>query len=213
MKAGFKLKEVLLMKGFRLKWIILLSFCSATLVMASCTKKSIKMDETTEPTTAAPEMKTSEKPDESYEVVTRRDKETAQRGGVQRTAALSESELELRLREEVQIFESEPIYFDFDKWELRPDARDILKKKAEWLRINLAFSIRIEGHCDERGTSEYNLALGDRRADVVMKFLMALGIPSERISAISYGEENPVDPRPTEEGWALNRRAEFKLIE
>jgi peptidoglycan-associated lipoprotein len=213
MKAGFKLKEVLSMRGFRLKWFILVSFCSAILVMTSCTKKSVKMEEVTEPTTAASEMKTTEKPDESYGVAKRPAPEDAQRTEVQRLAKLREQEREDRYREEIRLFESEPIYFDFDKWELRPDARDILTKKAEWLRVNLAFSIRIEGHCDERGTSEYNLALGDRRANTVMKFLMALGISNERISTLSYGEEKPADPRPTEEGWALNRRAEFRLIE
>ena len=201
------------MKGFQHIWIILVSFCLAILVMTSCTKKSIKMDEVTEPTTAAPEMKTSEKPGESYEVTRRPVPEDAKRTEVQNLARLREQEREDLYREEIRLFESEPIYFDFDRWELRPEARDILTKKAAWLRTNLAFSIRIEGHCDERGTSEYNLALGDRRADAAMKFLMALGISSERISTLSYGEEKPADPRPTEEAWAMNRRAEFKLIE
>ena len=201
------------MKGFRLKWFILVSVCLAILVMTSCTKKSVKMEESAEPTTGAPEMKTSEKSDESYGVAKRPVPEDAQRTEVQRLARLREQELEDRYREEIRLFEAEPIYFDFDAWELSPDAREILSKKAKWLRANLAFSIRIEGHCDERGTSEYNLALGERRADAAMKFLMALGISGERISALSYGEEKPVDPRPTEEGWALNRRAEFKLIE
>ena len=116
------------------------------------------------------------------------------------------------LLKEVRLFESEPIYFDFDESDLKPAARAILTKKAAWLRVNLQYSVRIEGYCDERGTSEYNLALGERRADVAKRFLIALGISEKRLSTISFGEEKPADPRHTEEAWAKNRRDEFKLI-
>jgi peptidoglycan-associated lipoprotein len=109
-------------------------------------------------------------------------------------------------------FENEKIYFDFDKSDLKAEAQVILKKKADWLRENPAYSLRIEGNCDERGTNEYNLALGDRRANAAKKFLVALGIDEARIITISYGEERPADPAHNEEAWAKNRRDEFKLM-
>ena len=103
----------------------------------------------------------------------------------------------------------EDIYFEFDKSTLTPSAQDNLLRKAEWLRENADATITIEGNCDERGTNEYNLALGDRRAESAKSFLVDLGIDSARISTISYGEERPVDPRHNEEAWAKNRRDHF----
>ena len=103
----------------------------------------------------------------------------------------------------------EDIYFEFDKSTLTPSAQDNLLRKAEWLRENADATITIEGNCDERGTNEYNLALGDRRAESAKAFLVDLGIDSARISTISYGEERPVDPRHNEEAWAKNRRDHF----
>jgi peptidoglycan-associated lipoprotein len=104
------------------------------------------------------------------------------------------------------------IYFDFDKYNLKPPAIKKLDKTADWLSKNPSVRIRIEGHCDERGTNEYNLALGDRRANSAKKYLVNLGISPERISTISYGEERPVDPGHNEAAWAKNRRDEFKII-
>jgi peptidoglycan-associated lipoprotein len=103
----------------------------------------------------------------------------------------------------------EDIYFDFDKSTLTPAAQDNLLRKAEWLRENSDATVTIEGHCDERGTNEYNLALGDRRAESAKAFLIDLGIDPSRLTTISYGEERPVDPRNMEEAWAKNRRDHF----
>jgi len=103
----------------------------------------------------------------------------------------------------------EDIYFDFDKSTLTPAAQDNLLRKAEWLRENSDATATIEGHCDERGTNEYNLALGDRRAESAKAFLIDLGIDPARLTTISYGEERPVDPRHNEEAWAKNRRDHF----
>lgn len=103
----------------------------------------------------------------------------------------------------------EDIYFDFDRAFLSAMAQENLKRKAEWLLANQAATVTIEGHCDERGTSEYNLALGERRAESAKSFLLDLGIAAKRLSTVSYGEEKPVDPRSTEEAWAKNRRAHF----
>jgi peptidoglycan-associated lipoprotein len=108
------------------------------------------------------------------------------------------------------VFESsllKDIRFDFDKYDIRPGDALILKENAELLKKYHKVKIQIEGHCDERGTSEYNLALGERRANSTKKYLTSLGISPERISTISYGKESPLDPGHNEEAWAKNRRA------
>jgi peptidoglycan-associated lipoprotein len=124
---------------------------------------------------------------------------------------------EQRLREERatmaarERFENQDIHFEFDKSSLLPEAQAILRDKAGYLTANPGVSVIIEGHCDERGTNEYNMALGDRRAASAKGFLVDLGIESGRLTTISYGEEKPVDPASNEEAWAKNRRAHFVI--
>jgi peptidoglycan-associated lipoprotein len=101
------------------------------------------------------------------------------------------------------------IYFDFDRADLRPDARDTLKANAQWLKDNPAATVQIEGHCDERGTAEYNIALGARRAQAAKDYLVTLGIPEQRMSTISYGQEVPVCTEHNEECWQKNRHDRF----
>lgn len=101
------------------------------------------------------------------------------------------------------------VFFDFDKSDVRDDARDTLKANADWIKAHPAAKVQIEGHCDERGTNEYNLALGERRANAVKKYLSSLGVEADRLYTISYGEELPIDPGHAEEAWAKNRRAHF----
>jgi len=111
---------------------------------------------------------------------------------------------------EGQVFESyllKDIHFDFDKYDIRPGDAEILKENAALLLKHSNVKIQIEGHCDERGTEQYNLALGERRANSTKKYLLSLGIAADRISTISYGEERPVDLGYNEEAWAKNRRA------
>lgn len=103
------------------------------------------------------------------------------------------------------------VYFDFDSAELRPDCRETLKRNAEYLKSNSNLTVLVEGHCDERGTTEYNLALGQRRASRVRDYYSKLGIPLKRIATISYGEERPLDPNHSEAAWAKNRRADTKV--
>lgn len=103
------------------------------------------------------------------------------------------------------------ILFPFDQFSLSDEARAILQKNADWLRSHREARILIEGHCDERGTVEYNLALGERRAQSVKDYLVNLGIPEDRLSIISYGKEKPFALGQTEEAWAQNRRAHFLL--
>jgi len=101
------------------------------------------------------------------------------------------------------------IYFDFDQYTLASQSRKVLAGHAQKLKENPAVKIQIEGHCDERGTIEYNLSLGERRAATVKQYLVNSAISEWRISTISYGKERPVDLRHNEEAWALNRRAVF----
>lgn len=101
------------------------------------------------------------------------------------------------------------VHFDFDKYEIRPDDAKTLDANAAWLKSNGGNLVLIEGHCDERGTNEYNLALGERRAKATMNYLVSQGIQANRITIISYGEERPACTEKTEACWAKNRRANF----
>ncbi len=103
------------------------------------------------------------------------------------------------------------IFFEFDSSTLSAEAESILRDKAEWMRRNPSLTIVIEGHCDNRGTTEYNLALGERRAESVKGFLIDLGIADTRIRTISYGEERPLARGDNEAAWAKNRRAHFEF--
>lgn len=104
------------------------------------------------------------------------------------------------------------ILFDFDSADLRGDAKTTLNDNAAQIRQHAPLAVRIEGHCDERGTTEYNLALGDRRARAARDYMVSLGIPANRLRTISYGKERPVDPGHNEAAWGQNRRAEFVFI-
>lgn len=99
------------------------------------------------------------------------------------------------------------IHFDFDRYNLKPEEIEILSQHARQLKQNPNTKVLIEGHCDERGTIEYNLALGERRSNSVKNFLIKYGIGSDRLSTISYGKERPIDPAHNPEAWAKNRRA------
>jgi peptidoglycan-associated lipoprotein len=107
----------------------------------------------------------------------------------------------------------QPIYFDFDKSFVRDDAKAVMKANAEWLKANPKAKVRIEGNCDERGTIEYNQALGQRRAASAKKYLTDMGVSGKRLSLISYGKEKPVCTESTEDCWQKNRRAELVAAE
>jgi peptidoglycan-associated lipoprotein len=114
-----------------------------------------------------------------------------------------------------EVFETKllkDIHFDFDKYDIRREDEAVLKENAGFLKNNPKIKVQIEGHCDERGTVEYNLALGERRASNTKKYLVSLGIPSDRISAISYGKERPLDKGHHEQAWAKNRRAHIIVL-
>jgi peptidoglycan-associated lipoprotein len=104
------------------------------------------------------------------------------------------------------------IHFDFDKYNIRPEEAEVLRENSALLRKYPVMKFQVEGHCDERGTGEYNLALGERRANSIKNYLVSLGIEPGRIATISYGEERPFDQRHTEEAWAKNRRGHFVIL-
>lgn len=105
------------------------------------------------------------------------------------------------------------VFFEFDRYDLNADARATLRANADWLKNNPTSRVEIEGHCDERGTNEYNLALGAKRAQAAREFLSTLGIGADRLSTISYGEEIPVCKEPNESCWKQNRRARFVIVQ
>ncbi|MGA9109788.1 MAG: peptidoglycan-associated lipoprotein Pal, partial [Smithella sp.] len=103
------------------------------------------------------------------------------------------------------------MHFAFDSFVIEPQYRNILRKDADYLISNSRVKVTIEGHCDERGTSEYNMALGQHRADEVKKYLVNLGVDGKSMTTISYGKEKPLDPGHDEDAWAKNRRAHFEV--
>jgi peptidoglycan-associated lipoprotein len=178
--------------------IVMLIFCVSLLFMAGCTKKTVSKDEglvTGERKAAPAEVKPAPavkpSPQESRDLALRRD-------------AAADNEV-AKARE----IEFEDIRFAYDKAVIEPAAREVLKSVAAWMLKNRNYALVVEGHCDERGTVEYNLALGQRRADAAMKYLVDLGVNKADISTISYGKERPLDPGQNEEAWAKNRRANF----
>jgi peptidoglycan-associated lipoprotein len=161
-------------------------------VMASCSKKAVQQEE------AATQVGPSERPLTGMGP-----------GGRPSEEALSAEERQRREAEAA--FTNQDIQFGYDKYDLEPRAREILAEKAFFLKKYPTARIVIEGHCDERGTSEYNLALGERRANAVKQYLAHLGVAENRISTVSYGKERPLDPGHNEAAWSRNRRAHFVI--
>jgi len=186
-------------------WIhlALLLVIPGLLFTASCAKKTVKSDTSA---TAAEEQRASE------EAATQAQQEREQQAAAEAAAQIAEETAQRDAMIQKNMFESENVYFEFDSSALSPVAQGILTGKADFLRDNPGSQVIIEGHCDERGTPEYNLALGDRRAESAKNFLINMGIDASRFTTVSYGEENPVDMGQGEEAWAKNRRAKF-LIE
>jgi peptidoglycan-associated lipoprotein len=177
--------------------IVLVIILTAMFYTASCSKKQLMKTEPT-PTTQQEVLKASERSAEQAEQDRRLKEDRLQAQAAAREAART-------------AFINENIHFAFDSSVLSGQAQQILKRKAEYLRTNPDVRVTVEGHCDERGTNAYNLALGDRRADSVKDFLVNLGISLNRLSTISYGEERPIAMGQTEAAWAKNRRAQFVL--
>lgn len=124
-----------------------------------------------------------------------------------RSEALSDEEA--RRRAALASCTLDRVSFEFDHFALSESARAVLERNAECIRFKSA-PVVIEGHCDERGTDEYNLILGEKRANAVKRYLIGLGVPAGLLRTVSYGEERPLDPSPTEAGWSRNRRVDFR---
>jgi peptidoglycan-associated lipoprotein len=189
--------------------IIILILCLG-LIMAGCPKKTVVKEE---PSVKKGEEAAAERERAAKVEAERKEKE------LKEEAAKREFEKSLVAKKtpgiEGEVFESallKDIHFDFDKYAIRPGDAEILKANAAVLAKNPNVKIQIEGHCDERGTGEYNLALGERRANSTKNYLSSLGISAARISTISYGKERPLDPGHNEEGWAKNRRSHFIIL-
>ena len=210
-------------------------FCSAALLIfflafgLGCAKKVIHSEAT--PLTVSQQMpkavetQPAPKPEVTVETLSpEKPEDLAKKARIQEEN-LREDERQKALREEAARREAalqktelknsklESIYFDFNQWLLRDDQKEIMIKDAEWLKTNPRVKIRIEGNCDERGTAEYNLALGQKRAEAARGFLKGLGIPESRMQTISYGEEHPLDPGHDEAAWAKNRRVDFVPVQ
>ncbi len=124
----------------------------------------------------------------------------------------AEQELAEALSKARMVITDSKVFFDFDKFDIKAEYRDQLKEKAEILKKFPQLRVLVEGHCDERGTAEYNLALGERRARTVKEYLMVLGVDAGQIEVVSFGEERPAVTGTGEAVWSQNRRGEFKII-
>lgn len=193
--------------------IVLAFICSSFLLMTSCAKKQIQVSEPVQPTTQEMKAEGDEaaKAKAAEEAKSASEKEAKARAEAERQARLRELKMAQKLADEIRNFESDNIYFAFDRSDLTDESKSTLREKGNWLRANRDYSVTISGNCDERGTAEYNLALGERRSHAAKKFLMGLGISVNRLATISYGEEKPVDPGHNDEAWAKNRNAQFSL--
>ena len=189
---------------------------SSVFLLSSCAKKQVVTEE--EIKAPAPEVAKEEKA--AVRAAKKEEMKRAEEAKVERL-----KELEMAKKKEAEIeeeaawmerratrFEAEAIYFDFDKSFVKLENRPILQEKAAFLKDYPDFGVRIEGNCDERGTNEYNLALGDRRGSSAKNFLISLGIAADRIVTISYGEERPRAQGHNEASWSQNRRDDFVLI-
>jgi peptidoglycan-associated lipoprotein len=134
------------------------------------------------------------------------ERDKAERERLEKQRAAAEADRAAQARGEGSLAD---VYFEFDQFSLNSEARELLQKHATWLSAHPGLDLTIEGHCDDRGTTEYNLALGERRASETLKFLAALGIDRVRMKTVSYGEEMPLDASGTEAAWAKNRRVHF----
>ena len=187
--------------------ILILILCLG-LILTGCPKKTAIKEEPSVTKEEAARLEAERAAKEA------REKELARIREEQARKAKEEFEKSLMAKKEPgiegEVFESKlfkDIHFDFDKYDIRPGDAEILRGNAALLSKYHTVKVQIEGHCDERGTNEYNLALGERRANSTKKYLVSFGISQDRISSISYGEERPLDPGHNEEAWGKNRRA------
>jgi peptidoglycan-associated lipoprotein len=114
--------------------------------------------------------------------------------------------------EDFRVSVGDRVFFGYDQFDLTPEARSVLERQAAWLRQYPNVRLLVAGNCDERGTREYNLALGARRAAAARDYLVSLGVAANRLETVSYGKERPLDPRANEEAWSVNRNAHSQIV-
>ncbi len=194
------------------KWIVfaMLFIIPAMLFSVSCAKKAVMTEPAVTDTSAADEAARQAEM-EKQKAMEREKQLEEERLAAERAEQLKAEAMQRDMMMAKNRFLNEHVYFDFDNATLDFQAQEVLKQKAMWLRDFPDANVVIEGHCDERGTNAYNLALGERRAESTKAFLVNLGIAAERLTTISYGEERPLDMGQNEESWAKNRRASFVL--
>lgn len=180
---------------------VLLVLIAFVLLGFGCAQKKVVAPEAMEPQATRPGL------EEKKAQETTKPTETIKE---EKIARVESKDIPSKVEEITDMFKD--IHFDFDKYDIREDAKPILKSIADYLIKNNNHRVLIEGHCDERGTNEYNLALGDKRARAAKEYLVSLGIPSSRIDTISYGEEKPLCKEHNEDCWAKNRRDHFIII-
>jgi peptidoglycan-associated lipoprotein len=177
------------------------------LVVSGCAKDNVVKKDETIPPTIAQGKQTDVKETKNTSAVTKTPmkpvNDNAGKNSVTKTTSQSNEQLTSAL---------EKIYFDFDSFALSNEARKTLTSDADYLRKRPVAKLRIEGNCDERGSAEYNIALGEKRAKTAEKYLVTLGIPADRLTTISYGKEKPADPGHDESAWAKNRRDDFTIL-
>jgi peptidoglycan-associated lipoprotein len=183
--------------------------CGGVLFVGGCaTQEAVKKDETLVPSTVSQTKQVNEKPAASETGST-----PVAADGVQPESQPAKANTDASATNVLQLHTAlENIYFDFDAPTLSEQARTTLVKNVDMMRKNPAVTVRIEGNCDERGSSEYNLALGEKRAKSAKQYMATLGVPEKRLSVISYGKEKPADTGHDEAAWAKNRRDEFVII-
>ena len=178
------------------------------LVVSGCAKENVvKNDEAIAPSATTQTQQAEVKATKNGPAGTSTQaKRTLDRAGKEATA-----KAEPQSREQLTS-ELEKIYFDFDSFALSNEARKALANNAGLLRKGAAAKLRIEGNCDERGSAEYNIALGEKRAEAAKKYLVSMGVPADRLATVSYGKEKPADQGHDESAWAKNRRDEFTIL-
>lgn len=187
----------------------LVVLCLGALIAGGCAKKDMVKTEEPAPSVTTPSTETAKPP---------REAKPEQKAPVTEQTPVREPVVAQELKETTKApatdlqSQLQKVYFNFDSSDLSEESRNTLSRNAEYLSKQGSVKVLIEGNCDERGSDDYNMALGERRAKAAKDYLVNLGIASERISTISYGEEKPVDPAHDEAAWSKNRRADFVVV-
>lgn len=190
------------------KWLMSGTLILSWLLLAGCAKEVPVTPESAEgnqATMGSGSPGTGEPPPEAPGRLDERDRSSTE-------GSMSGGSTELSPEEAREAFLSVDVLFAYNSFTLSEEAKQLLEQKAQWMAQHPSVTVQLEGHCDERGTVAYNLALGERRANAVRQYMKALGVSADRMTTISYGEEFPLDPRHNETAWARNRRAHFAIL-